>query len=177
MDWYETVFELIDMRSFSNLWYWIALAVMWSSASHWVIGVPFDIVQRAKRHGGTAEVDFLDLVRINVNRITYISALSGMWLLGLVSCLLTMLGGLGFVYGIEFCQAVFLLALPMSLVALLTVRMAHKLQPALAEQDADRIHQLLNRHRFVTQAIGMLAIFVTAFWGMWQNMQLGALGA
>ena len=52
MDWYQTIFELIDMRSFSNLWYWIVLAVLWSSVSHWVLGVPFDMVQRAKRHGG-----------------------------------------------------------------------------------------------------------------------------
>jgi len=40
--WYETIFELIDMRSFSNLWYWIVLSVLWSTMSHWVLGVPFD---------------------------------------------------------------------------------------------------------------------------------------
>ncbi|MCE8470526.1 component of SufBCD complex, partial [Rhodovulum sulfidophilum] len=27
MDLYGKLFELIDMRSFSNLWYWIALAL------------------------------------------------------------------------------------------------------------------------------------------------------
>ena len=37
MAWYQTVLELIDMRSFSSLWYWIGLAVLWSSASHWVL--------------------------------------------------------------------------------------------------------------------------------------------
>ena len=47
LDWYQSIFELIDMRSFSNLWYWIALAVMWSTASHWVLGVPWDMVIRA----------------------------------------------------------------------------------------------------------------------------------
>jgi hypothetical protein len=46
------VFEVIDMRSFSNLWYWIALAVLWSSTSHWVLGVPFDMIQRARRRAG-----------------------------------------------------------------------------------------------------------------------------
>nr|MDJ0826631.1 component of SufBCD complex [Rhodobacter sp.] len=69
MNWYDTVFELIDMRSFSNLWYWIALAVLWSTSSHWILGVPFDLVQRASRYGGEAEVDLTDLVRINVNRV------------------------------------------------------------------------------------------------------------
>ncbi|MEC7258626.1 MAG: component of SufBCD complex, partial [Pseudomonadota bacterium] len=51
MDWYSSIFELIDMRSFSNLWFWIALAVTWSTTSHWVLGVPFDMVNRARRNG------------------------------------------------------------------------------------------------------------------------------
>ncbi len=46
--------------SFSNLWYWIALAVMWSSTSHWVLGVPYDMIQRARREGGQAEADLED---------------------------------------------------------------------------------------------------------------------
>ena len=68
LDWYQTLFEMIDMRSFSNLWFWIALAVMWSTASHWVLGVPFDMVLRARRHGGEAQADLEDIVRINVVR-------------------------------------------------------------------------------------------------------------
>ena len=27
MDWQSTIFSVIDMRSFSNLWFWIMLAV------------------------------------------------------------------------------------------------------------------------------------------------------
>ena len=38
LDWYATVFELIDMRSFSNLWFWIALAVVWSTAKYIYVG-------------------------------------------------------------------------------------------------------------------------------------------
>ncbi|WP_095589700.1 component of SufBCD complex [Actibacterium ureilyticum] len=174
MDWYDTVFELIDMRSFSNLWYWIALAVVWSSASHWVLGVPFDMVQRAKRQGGQAEIDLMDLTRVNVNRILYINSISGLWILGVVCCLLTVLFGVGFFYGVEFCQAVFLLAFPMSMVGLLSVRTAHILRHRAP--DLSGMTRIMNRHRFITQVIGMLAIFSTAVWGMWQNMSVGALG-
>ena len=85
MDWYSAVFELIDMRSFSNLWYWIALAVVWSTTSHWVIGVPFDMLQRAARHGGQAEADLEAMVRINCNRVLYIAGVSGLWLVGIAS--------------------------------------------------------------------------------------------
>ncbi len=175
MDWYATVFELIDMRSFSNLWYWIALSVVWSSASHWVMGVPFDMIQRAQRHGGQAETDMRDMVRININRLLYISGVAGMWILGAACCALTMLGGLGFFYQVEFCQAVFLLIFPLSLVALLSVRTAHKL--VRDDPVTDLMIRILNRHRFYTQAIGMASIFVTAIWGMRQNLAIGVLGS
>ena len=77
MELIDTVFEVIDMRSFSNLWYWIALAVLWSSTSHWVLGVPYDMIQRARREGGQAQQDVEDLVRINTSRLLMIVDRSG----------------------------------------------------------------------------------------------------
>ncbi|SDI16856.1 hypothetical protein SAMN04488026_10013 [Aliiruegeria lutimaris] len=169
-DWYLTVFELIDMRSFSNLWYWIALAVLWSTSSHWVIGVPFDMVTRARRHGGEAEADLYDIVRVNVNRILYISQTAGVWIIAFGSFGLTVLAMLGFYYRIEFAQAIFLLAMPMGIVSWLSVRTARKIHDA----DGADLYRKLHLHRFVVQVIGMISIFVTAFWGMWQNMAHGA---
>ncbi len=109
---------MIDMRSFSNLWFWIALAVVWSRPATGCMGVPYDMVVRARRHGGQAEADLEDIVRVNVNRLLYIGRVSGLWLLGLGCFFLTGLGVLGFAYGVEFAQAAFLLVLPMSILAL-----------------------------------------------------------
>lgn len=174
LDWYQTLFELIELRSFSNLWFWIVLGVVWSTASYYVLGVPYDMVQRARRMGGQAEVDLEDLIRINVNRLLYIAQVSGLWLLGFVCFGLTMLGMLGFIYDVEFAQALFLLAFPLSGVGLLSLSTARLIQ----EEDAtgERLHKRLLRHRFYTQIIGMIAIFVTAMWGMYQNLVLGPLG-
>jgi len=173
LDWYQTLFEMIDMRSFSNLWFWIALAVMWSTASHWVLGVPFDMVLRARRHGGEAQVDLEDIVRINVNRLLYISQVSGLWLLGLGFFVLTSLVLLGFAYGIEFAQALLLLGFPMSLVGLLSLSTARLIR--MEGSSGDVLQRRLMRHRLYTQVIGMVAIFVTALWGMYQNLNLGPL--
>lgn len=162
------------MRSFSNLWFWIALAVVWSTASHWVLGVPFDMVSRARKAGGQVEQDLEDLVRINVNRFLFIVRLSGLWMLGIVCFVLTMLGLLGWIYRIEFAQALFLLAFPMTLVGALNLSTAR-----LIERDqlsGEGLRRRLTRHRTYTQAVGMLAIFVTALWGMYQNLSLGVLG-
>ena len=111
----QMIFDLIDMRSFSNLWYWIALAVTWSSTSHWVLGVPFDLVLRARRRGGTAADDLRDMLRINVARLLLIGREGGLVLTLLVSFLLSVLMMLGFVYKVEFCQAVVLILAPLTL--------------------------------------------------------------
>jgi hypothetical protein len=174
LDWYETLFEIIDMRSFSNLWFWIVLAVTWSTTSHYGLGVPFDMVLRAKRHGGQTEIDLEDLVRINTNRLLFIAHMSGLWIAGFACFFLTMLAMLGFVYGNEFSQAVILLAAPLSLVGLLSISTARLIQ----EEDArgEKLHRRLMRHRLYTQIIGIIAIFVTALWGMYQNLDVGPLG-
>ncbi|MDF0599545.1 component of SufBCD complex [Psychromarinibacter sp. C21-152] len=175
MDWYSTVFELIDMRSFSNLWYWIALAVVWSSASHWVLGVPYDLVLSAARHEGHVQADLEDLVRINCNRILHIGEVSGLWILGLACAVLSALAVLGFFYWIEFAQALFLILFPLAIVGLLSLLAARSIRRQGLAGGA--LRRRLRRQRLYTQMIGLVAIFVTAMWGMWQNMTLGALGA
>ncbi len=174
MDWHQTVFELIDMRSFSNLWFWIALAVMWSTTSHWVLGVPFDMVLRARRNGGQTEIDLEDLVRINTNRLLHISRVSGLWLLALACFVLTGLAVLGFQYQVEFAQAVFLLMFPMSMVGLMSLSTAARIQEE--EATGELLRKRLSRHRVWTQIIGMLSIFVTSIWGMYQNFLTSPLG-
>lgn len=174
VDWYATVFELIDMRSFSNLWYWIALATVWSTASHYVLGVPYDMVGRAARQGGQAEADLHDVVRIRVSRLLYIGDVSGLMLVGLGAAVLTTLALLGFVYAVEFAQAVFLIAGPMSLVAWLSIRCARDI--AERNLDGGELRDRLRRHRSVVQAIGMVSIFVTAMWGMYQNFGVALPG-
>lgn len=174
MDIYSSIFELIDMRSFSNLWFWIALAVIWSTASHWVLGVPYDMVQRSKRNGGQTEQDLEDLVRINTNRMLYIARVSGLWMLGIGCFVLSALVLLGFVYRVEFAQALFLLGFPMSIVTLVSLSTARLIQ----QEDArgDLLRKRLTRNRLYIQITGLISIFITALWGMYQNMSIGVLG-
>ncbi len=174
LDWYSTVFELIDMRSFSNLWFWIALAVAWSSASHWVLGVPFDMVSRARRKGGQAAEDLTDLLRINTTRLLYIADEAGLWVIASGTFFLTGFAVLGWVYWVEIAQALFLLGFPMSLVSLLSVYTARALHEK--DHDLDAVYKRFGRHRLIVQGIGMVSIFVTAMWGMYMNLSVGVLG-
>ncbi|MCC6001055.1 MAG: component of SufBCD complex [Pararhodobacter sp.] len=174
MDWYQSVLSLIDLRSFSNLWYWIALAVMWSSLSHYVLGVPFDMVQRARRQKGDAMADLERLVDIQVRRQLYILQTGGMWVVGFWAATLTMLLVLGFAYRIEVAQALTLMLVPMSLVFLLGFRLAFRLDVMALKGEA--LTRRLVWHRLTIQMIGLVSILITAIWGMWYNLSLNVLG-
>lgn len=174
MSWYDNVFELIDLRSFSNLWYWIALAVTWSTTSHWVLGVPFDMVTRARRGNDAVQRDLEAMVRINVRRLLYIGEVAGLVAMAVGFAVLSALAVLGFWYGVEFAQAVFLLGFPIAVVRMIGMRVAHRIYRQ--ELVGVALQRCLTRHRFVTQVIGLFAIFVAAMWGMWQNMNIGVLG-
>ncbi len=173
MDLFHLLGEMIDMRSFSNLWYWIALAVAWSTASHWILGVPFDLINRARRKGGQAYDDMLALVHINVARRLHIVEIAGIWLVAAGCFVLSGLAVLGFWFKIEFAQAVFLIMFPMTLVSLLALRTAARIKTA--DSVGDELFRELHFCRFVTQIIGVISIFVTSMWGMAQNLQIGAI--
>ena len=150
------------------------LAVVWSSASHWVLGVPYDLVLRARRYGEQTQVDLEDLVRINVNRTLYIAQVSGILILAFVSFVLTVLFILAMFYNVEFAQAVLFLAFPLSIIAMLNVSTAQQIFEESAK--GELLYKRLSRHRLYTQIIGIISIFVTSIWGMYQNLYVGPFG-
>ena len=60
----------------------------------------------------------------------------------------------------------------MTLVGALRLRAARRIAAAAAAGAAvgPDLSRRLTRHRMTVQAIGMVAIFVTGMWGMWQNL-------
>ena len=148
----------------------MAVAVVWSSVSHFVLGVPYDLIQRGKRKGGQADQDVHDVVRVNVNRLTHISEVAGLMIMAFCCFALTGLAVLGFYYWIELAQAIFLIAFPLSLVGLLTVSRVKKI--ATENPVGPELYSALFRHRLWTQIIGMVAIFFTAMFGMYQILDI-----
>ncbi len=174
MQWYQTIFDLIDMRSFSSLWYWIVVAVTWSMSSHWIIGVPYDMLTRARRHGGKAAEDLDMLAHIYAGRLSEIGGHAGLALVGFASFVVATLATLGFGYDVELAQAVLCLFLPMCLVVALSIRTARRIQ-GLGETGPE-LWRRLTMHRFTVQGIGILSLFVTGMYGMWHNLQLSVFG-
>ncbi|MCB1360220.1 MAG: component of SufBCD complex [Rhodobacter sp.] len=171
----DSLFSTIDLRSFSNVWFWLVLAVAWSNASHFLLGVPFDLVQTARRKGGEAMADFETLARIQSRRRMQIMERAGVWLVAFWMAVLSALAVLGFRYGLEFAQALVLLLGPLTLAAWLTLRLAARIDRGLYPE-GDAMARAFGRQRILVQAIGLFTILVTTMWGMWQNLTLRALG-
>jgi len=172
VDFLDLVTEVIDLRSFSNLWYWIVLAILWSSLSHWTLGVPYHIVARARRGDAQADRDMRALARINGARILAVTDQSAAVLLGLAVFIATGLAVTGWLYRVEFLQALFLLMFPAMLVGGLTVLTARKLR----RTEYEDVAHALRLHRIYVQMMGIVFIFLTAFWGMYTNVTVGPLG-
>ncbi|HMS95191.1 MAG TPA: component of SufBCD complex [Tabrizicola sp.] len=173
MDAIDLAFEVMDMRSFSNLWFWIALAVMWSSASHWVMGIPHDMIHAARRQGGQAEVDLVDLARIYSARVLNVVDHALLLVIGFGCFWFTILATLAFYYDIELAQAVFFLMFPMIFVVWHSIRTARIV--ATTAREGEALYRALIWHRRMTQLIGMLAVFATAMYGMYQNFSASIL--
>ncbi len=174
MSLFDNVFVLIDTRSFSSVWYWIALAVMWSTVSHYTMGVPHDLITRARRRGGMAAEDAEVMTHVQVRRRLTAMRSAGHWITGFVATALTVLLVLGFGYGVELAQAIFLLLAPLSLTGVLALRTALRIEAG--DERGEALWRRLGRLRLATQVTGMVSIFITAMWGMWSILTMSVLG-
>ncbi len=170
---YNTILDVLDTRSFATLWYWIALLAFWHAAGARVLGIPHDLLLDARR-SEAASSDLHAMTRIAVSRTLGIGQGAGMVLAGLTGFVVGSLFVLGFSFGLELAQAVFFFVLPMCVLTLLRLRLARRIAREAPEGEA--LAQLLLRHRFWVQLIGMIAVFLTVLWGMWHSLTTGVLG-
>jgi len=168
VDWTETIARVIHLDTFSSIWYWMTVIVSWAVASHWLIGVPFDLLFRARKCEPQEIADLEVIVDVNVRRFTGLTDSAGPLLLGFITFVLVGLGMSGFYYGSEMGQGLFILGAPLTIVIIQNAKVAHELRasplagPALVSR--------LFRMRVWSQIIGMIAIFFTAMYGMWFNL-------
>ena len=172
MSLYKLIVEFIDLRSFSNLWYWIALVAVWTRATRFGLGVPFGMVRKARREGGQALQDLEAMARITTGRMLDRSRGMGPWLVGLVSFALTGLALLGFAYQSGLAQALFCLFAPLCALGYLTLRAALRVEGG--ESQGEALIALLSDHRRTVQFLAVLAVGATVLMGLHANAQLFA---
>lgn len=161
----KLVTEVIDLRSFSNLWYWITLAVFWSAASHFILGIPYDMVMRARRFGGFEEEELDTLAHLLIRRNLRYVDLGAVYFVAVAAFLLAVNVTFALYYKLEFAQAMLALYLPFLLIIGISIHAARRI--ARLDLRGPALHKQLLITRLVIQGIGIIFILLTAFWGMY----------
>lgn len=172
MGFFEGLLGLLDSRSFATIWFWIMLATIWSWMGRNVLGVPPDLFRRASAENGEGVV-LLDWLSLILPRWR-VGQREGAWLTGIGAFVLSALLILGFGYGLEMAQALFLLLGPLALVQLLNFRLARRLRAVLAaaqKGSADPAQASLEAakrmrfHRHIVTFVSVLTVVIAALWG------------
>lgn len=153
--------EQIDTRSFASLWFWLALAGIWVMLGQRVMGVPLHIVEDARR--GREAGRLVDWLALTLPDIAGKGEPLLAWLLA--SFTLSLAAVLGFGYGAEAGQVVFLVLAPLALVMLLRRGLARRLLALEAMDEAVLARRLL-RHRLIETLIAMVSLTATGVWGL-----------
>ena len=168
MNFTDAILRFIELDTFSNVWFWLVVVVAWAIACHWLIGVPFDVMVRARRGDDEALRDLEALVDINLRRFIWFYTKAGPAFAGLAAFFLAGAGLLAVVYRFELAIGLLLLGLPMAAVVLMNLRLALSLHKAPLSGQA-LVSRLL-RVRLWTQFAAAIALFVTAVIGMAFNI-------
>lgn len=171
------ILAILDSRSFSTIWFWLLLASCWTWAGRSVLGVPADIIHRARGASpddrDTRALALLDWLSLMLPRWQILpregAVLFGGAVFGLVILML-----LGFHYGLEMAQALFVLLAPLGVVVILRFRLAARLTILLAQARAGQLPPdeaarqaaaPMRQHRFIVSALSILVIILAAYWG------------
>lgn len=171
----EAILALLDSRSFDSIWFWGLLMLVWAMAGRRVLGVPADVIARARHdppgpQDNPAALELLDWLSLTLPRWR-LSEREGAVLLGIGAFLLAALGVLGFGYGLEMAQALVLLAWPFALILILDLRLARRLRDVLTRagtglpvnQAGAEAARLMRRHRMLIAGLSVLGVAMVAF--------------
>lgn len=131
------------------------MVLVWTLVCARTLGVPHDMVLRARRVPDVADrVDLL--AHIAAERLAGLGDMIGVPVAGLVGFGLAMLAGIGFVYDIELAQAVFVLLAPLAWVALGMLRLARVVRAEGSQGEV--LRRYLSNRRLWNQVIAILSM-------------------
>ncbi|WP_378945931.1 hypothetical protein [Paracoccus sp. R86501] len=175
----NSLIGFLDSRSFMTIWYWLALVGLWSATGRTIMGIPSDVVARARAALAAGQGDdpavlgLLDWLSLVLPRWR-LGPTEGAVFLGLTSFGLTSLAMLGFAFWLELAQAMFLLLMPFWVLFWMRVRLARNLVPLVGDaqlgritpdQAAQKAARMMIWHRRWVTVLSMVSVLATVLWG------------
>lgn len=168
----EILDDLMNFSSFWTLWFWIAHVIAWSMASHFTLGVPFDIVQEADREAGedgpwvhAAEA----MIHAQAFRFASYGRRFGPLMTGVSAFIISVCITLSILADLELARALLTFFVPLTLVYIVTMRFARRVEADGLTGAA--LRKKLRMQRLVNQLIGLLAIAMAVMFAIYQAVR------
>lgn len=153
-----SAFYLLSPGSFQSVWYWILTILLWTLVTHRTLGVPYDMLLRARRLPDLChQIDVL--AHITAARICGAYAAVGVPVAAVAGFALAAMFVFGFLMDIELARALFLLTAPLSVVGYSNLRLALNIESR--DHRGIRLVRILARRRFWHQVIAVVSILLT----------------
>lgn len=164
--------ELMNFDSFWTLWFWLAHVIAWSMASHFTMGVPYDVVIEANREEGedgpyaqAAEA----MLQAQMFRFARLGERYGVGLTGAVAFLLTVLATLGILADLEFARALATIVGPLTFIYVLTILAAISWRRKGLSGAA--LRAVLKRQRIINQLVGLMGVLLAVIGSMYEALR------
>lgn len=149
------MFTIFGTASFQNIWYWAFSVLAWTVATQRTLGVPYDMLLRAKHDPD--EVPRVEwLAHHAAERVNAVYGRAGTAIAAAVGFLLAGLFVFGFFSRYEIARAAFVLALPLAMIGYSTLRLALSVEKH--DLRGNGLVTVLARRRFWHQVVAVLAI-------------------
>jgi hypothetical protein len=159
----ELLGELISRRSFSSLWYWIAVAAFWVLITRRVMGLPQDMLQRA-RAGGDDLGALETMAHLQAQRLMRYWRQGAVFGVALASGVLALTTVLAFWHGVELAQALWFLICPLVIIWAMSARAAMLVLNGFGQGDA--LLKVMYRFRFRLQLIAIAFVFTNIIFAL-----------
>lgn len=169
----DIINELLHTRSFDNVWFWLMLAVSWSLATYWTLGVGHHEAMEARNKGGQHLSDFELVVNIYCRRLAEGIDQFGNGAALIGSFLLSIMATMGFWFGMVFMQGLFLLVFPLLIANIMTVVLAKR--QVSAPLVGQNLIQRYRRLRLLKQGFGVFSILLISIWGAYSTLRIQVL--
>ena len=160
----------IQFNSFSNAWFWFTLISLWAVFSQMYFGLSYNQLRLARFKYPERQTAIIKALELYIERSAWTGSqeLSSKFA-GVVAFLLSFWAVTAFYYRVELLQALFLLAVPISLSFIWRWRLLKKLAEDLP--DFEKVFIKIRKIRICTLVCSLMTIFFSTFWGV--RMVLG----
>lgn len=161
--------DILTANGFDNPWYWLLVIVVWLRSLQWTFGIPKYMMRSAIKGDEQAKSDVLALLDIHTRAVVSEFNLYGNMLVLFTCFVLASIATLGFSNDIVVLQAVFFIAVPMSLLGAFDVRLSY--QVVNKKGDWDAFCRIYKKYFWIKITFATVFIFASMQWATYLELR------